>query len=249
MMTVRKAEQFLKLGIRPPPKASLSVDIIPNVELEEMKDPEACEDGIKIEIKDVEDGFQEVDEDSEGHELEEPAEELFTVTTFEQEPPLKRQRSASSNVVIPDSIVFTRYELQQENDPLQEDPNIVVLSVAPFVQSRPESGNYQFNSTWIKSNKHTAANTIFKCKHCVKAFASADFLLRHTLSSHLCLICLETVENYKELNKHSKQHSEIVCHFCQKNCGSSSNFRQHLKKQHMLHIPNHIGIVAETLVQ
>lgn len=245
MSLVRKSEQDLRSGIRKIPKESLSVNVPSKTVIQEIEGPDITED----QIEKIEEEIQEVDDTEDNEEFECVLEELEDESLTQEsaivvEPPLKKQRSTAFNVCVPDSIVFTEYELEQENDALQ-DQTVMVLSIKPCIQVRPKNGSYEFNTAWISSNENASLNLIFKCKHCVKAFSNADFLLKHTLSSHICLICLKIAENYKELNKHSKEHSLIVCHFCQKSCGSSSHFRQHLKKQHMLQLPNHVGIVAD----
>lgn len=141
----------------------------------------------------------------------------------------------------PDSIVYTHYELVTS---YENDQNVVSLNVSARCIERPKDGNYEFDSSWLDHQADAA--TIYKCQHCIKAFSNADFLLKHTLSSHLCLVCFESVDNYKELNKHSKNHTSVTCHFCDKTCGSTSIFRQHLKKNHKLQIPNHIGILSNS---
>ena len=262
MISVRKAEQVLRFATMPDPPKTPSTDTTASSESKKefkvIKYPEPKDQNPEEEIlhevqEEVEYNDQEELEEQEPPIKAEQEDELYAT-----EPQAKKQRTAvlfhdkkykiypDTTVRMPDSIVFTHYELQQESDPLDEEQTVIILSVTPKHQTPTERGNYHFDTSWIYSDEYANKNTIFKCKYCVKAFSNAEFLLKHTLSSHLCLICLETVENYKELNKHSKQHSNIVCHFCEKSCLSPSNFRQHLKKQHILRLPNHIGIISES---
>lgn len=244
MRNVRNAELNQKLGIPANENKDLSKSKVSTPEIKELELVE------ELAIEEPEEAIREEDVASPEvvYEIESEVYDLKTVEHIAQEfekdeilqeitiqPQIKRSRASPG---LPESIVYTRYELVASDE---NDPSVVILNVTAQLLNRPSEGNYEFDCAWIAQLIDSA--TVYKCQHCVKAFSNADFLLKHTLSSHLCLICLEIVENYKELNKHSKTHSTINCHFCNKDCGSTSIFRQHLKKNHMLQIPNYVGIL------
>lgn len=159
----------------------------------------------------------------------------------EEEPPEKKPKPSLSMIGLPSSIVYTYYQLDHYKE---KNQGIANLRITRQFQERPTNGNFIFDMTWMKKSH---PDSIYKCEHCVKAFANAEFLLKHMISSHLCLICMEILENYKELSKHSKdQHSSIICPICNKSTISSLKYRQHLKKQHQLQIPAHIGILINS---
>lgn len=181
---------------------------------------------------------EEIDEAVEEHvEPMETIEEIELIEEVNEEPVIKKSKSASLHC-IPASITYTHFELHHYKENGQK---VIVLNITADYLERPADGKaYQFDSSWIS---HADSSSIYKCKLCVKAFANAEFLLKHMISSHLCLLCLTTVDNYKELTSHSKSHSSFLCAFCSKSCTSPSQYRQHLKKQHMFQLPNHIGIL------
>lgn len=251
MIGVRKAEQNWKFGSHK--NANKIQKSFLNAELKSPKTEvlESDEQTIQETVDETEEILMEEDaampdevyeNEDENYELkvEKTAPEMEKEENFQiiVRPQTKRSRTSTG---LPDSIVYTHYELAIRDE---SDQNVVVLNVTASVLMRPKEGNYEFDTSWI--DQEADEITIYKCQYCIKAFSTVDFLLKHTLSSHLCLICLETVENYKELNKHSKIHTSMKCHFCNKSCGSSSNFRQHLKKNHMLKIPNHVGILPDS---
>lgn len=228
MLKVRNAEYKLKFKKAPTAKkAEVVIEQEPKCAIEEeafyLRES-------SVDISDVEDTCEAAIDDS--AEIEKPPPQAL------RSPPRKKLKPAQNS--IPESIVFTHYELSQYKE---KEQNEIFINVAPLTVERPLDGsNYEFDTTWIS---HADSSSIYKCKHCVKAFSNAEFLLKHTTSVHLCIHCLETFENYKDLVTHAKLHCDIDCHFCGKTCGSSANFRQHLKKQHQLNIPNHIGILQQ----
>lgn len=250
MIAVRKSENH-RVILRSAQKDSDLINLPVEINREELTETELFEDKSKDEeiVCSQEVCSADGNEEHELIEFVEPNEEWCMEENLVEEPVRKKLRPATSNVCIPESIVFTHYKLEQDNDEQEEQP-VIVLTVTPALQHIPKDGVYKFDTAWMK-HENARANSIFKCKYCVKAFSNADFLLKHTISCHLCLICLKTMENYKELFTHSQQHRRITCHFCDEhftNIFSSSKFRQHLKKQHSLKIPNHIGIIPETFL-
>lgn len=236
MIQVRAAERDQKTYEKKPQKRAIRTiaqtnETYSSKTVEVVKQPKAVDDGCEAEeifeppveesVEPVETVIEELD----------PVEEPVTL------PVTKKTRLTTINH-IPESITYTHYELDHYKENGQ---NVIFLNVTADFLERPADGeSYKFDSSWIS---HSDSSSIYKCKLCVKAFANAEFLLKHTISSHLCLLCLTTVDNYKELTNHSKQHSPVSCNFCSKHCGSPSQYRQHLKKQHMFQLPNHIGIL------
>lgn len=159
----------------------------------------------------------------------------------ETEPIQKKQKIANSQATgIPEMISFTHYELEQF---IEKDQNIITLNVSSMSIDRPAQGNYEFDVDWLR---HADQKYIYKCKYCIKAFANAEFLLKHMTASHICLVCLEILDNYKELNQHGKEkHKNIICPHCSRSWSSPASYRQHLKKQHYLQLPSHIGILTD----
>lgn len=239
MTQVRTVEKNQKLGCHQ--KESLKV-----VKELTTKIQEALDDGHKItgdsqqvtelqESLTVEEEYEPeplIEESCDDYEGQEHIEEPQEVEL----PYPKRFKTISTSFGAPKSITFTHYELEQYKE---NDQNIITLNVIPLMLV--SDTGYQFDVSWIS---HSDPSSIYKCKYCIKAFSNAEFLLKHTISSHLCLICCAACENYKELSNHSKKHKTVTCHFCNKLCSSPSNFRQHLKKIHCLsNVPAHIGIL------
>jgi lipopolysaccharide assembly outer membrane protein LptD (OstA) len=147
-------------------------------------------------------------------------------------PPLKKIKLSAG---LPSSVRFTNYELERlDNDK-------IVINVTAATAFQPESGNYVFDTSFLQ---HRDSTCIYQCKYCVKAFSNSEFLLKHITAVHLCTICLSCSENYKSLNLHMQSHSSVICPFCGKVATSPTLYRQHLKKQHLLHTPSHIGILS-----
>jgi uncharacterized C2H2 Zn-finger protein len=146
-------------------------------------------------------------------------------------PPKKIKLSAG----LPSSVRFTNYELERlDNDK-------IVINVTAATAFQPESGNYVFDTSFME---HRDSTCIYQCKYCVKAFSNSEFLLKHITAVHLCTICLSCSENYKALNSHMQSHIAVICPFCGKVATSPTSYRQHLKKQHLLYTPSHIGILS-----
>lgn len=238
MTLVRNSEQNLRNGHRvlqkssqassPPLIDSITATMIieqPYVEVATEEQFDVVEDSSEIE-EDIP-----IPDDESLHQTDE---------IFEEEPIQKKPKPAMLG--IPNSIFYTFYQLNQYCN--EKNQSFISLNVTKRFQERPSQGNYVFDSSWI-NNSHTDA--VYKCQHCIKAFANSEFLLKHLTSSHLCLICMEIVANYKDLNKHTKEkHTSIDCSICDKSCTSPSNYRHHLKKQHQLQLPAHIGILKNS---
>ncbi|CRK86235.1 CLUMA_CG000041, isoform A [Clunio marinus] len=125
------------------------------------------------------------------------------------EPQLKKTKLHQITNGLPSSITYTHYEFQQY---IEQDQTVITLNVTPVTAERPEKGNYKFDPLLTNS---CDTSSIYKCKHCIKAFSKAEFLLKHTTTSHLCLLCMEIASNYKELSDHMRKfHSSINCAFC-----------------------------------
>lgn len=256
MKRVRKAEQHLRLGtLRESLGASETKQTSPvkdfPIKPKQSESIASKDEDIVAEDENDEEALEELYEKEDSEEVEPKFEEIED--TVEEEAVVydyvelvpgpvnkKQKRNPTPKVQTPASITYTHYELVAYKE---HDQNVIVINTYPTLMHLPKTGTYEFDTSWI--NHKPDEPTIFKCKLCVKAFSTVDFLLKHNLSCHHCLTCLQMFEGYKELTQHSREHSSVVCHFCGKNCGSSSNFRQHLKKQHLLKFPSWIGILGE----
>ena len=137
-------------------------------------------------------------------------------------------------VGLPESIQFTFYELYQEK-------KTVFLSIEKATM-QPKSGKYVFDLSFLN---HRDESLIYQCKYCIKAFSNSEFLVKHVCSVHVCTICLDISENYKNLATHMRSHKMIVCPFnCSKISDSPAQYRLHLKKQHLIPLPPQIGIFS-----
>lgn len=86
--------------------------------------------------------------------------------------------------------------------------------------------------------------SIFKCKHCPKAFATAYHLMIHTRKSHVCQHCLEAFEKPTDLYAHIKEkHDKFDCLLCGRVFRSNSNLRQHMRKMHSVFLPAHVSLL------
>lgn len=239
MSQIRTAEKNLKLGLHH--KSSYEKII----REEPLKQEEDAIDEEMIEIDEI----SKIEEDTENEieELVEAVEEAYEVD-YElpakqeiNEPSTKIPKHNFSSVDFPETITVTHYELEQHEE---NDQNVISLNIFPQTLTAEHDKGFKFDVSWIN---HFIPTAIYKCKHCIKAFSNAKFLLKHTISSHLCLICLNIAENYKDLSAHVQKHKTVICHFCNRCCTSPANFRQHLKKVHNLNPPLHIGIICENL--
>lgn len=222
MMAVRLVEQNQKLGL---PRTT-----IPQViEEDPVLDCQSIEDVVEYEV---------------APEEEEAIIENYEAETIEIEEPVPKKQKSNSKpqiVCLPTLIVCTNFELETTNE---NNQSICSFKTSTVCLVRPEkSDHFEFDVSYLE---HADQSSIYKCRNCVKAFSNADFLLKHILSSHLCIWCLESLGNSKQLQEHSREaHSKMVCPFCDKFCGSTVNFRKHLKKQHLLtNLPQHLGILS-----
>jgi hypothetical protein len=172
-------------------------------------------------------------------EIDEDQPELQDKSTAPEEHlqiPAKYAKRHKLSTGLPSSIKFTSFELQFDNN------NVVELNVVARTMFRKED-NFVFDISFLN---HRNDKFLYKCKFCVKAFANSEFLVKHVCSVHLCIVCLGVSETYKELHKHLQEHLQVNCPFCNKICDSPASFRQHLKKQHLLKLPNsYIGILPQ----
>lgn len=228
-------------------KANEILEDIVTEEVEQEVEEEVLDEVYeKQESEEVENQFETIEEKAEDMKSEaayEFVELLPEMSESISEPPLepptkKQKKNPTQKVQTPLAIIYTHYELEAYKE---NDQNVIVINTYPVQMHLPKSGTYEFDTSWI--NHKPEEPTIFKCKLCVKAFSNVEFLLKHNLSCHHCLTCSQMFEGYKELTQHSREHLSVICHFCGKVCGSSSNFRQHLKRQHLLLFPSHIGIL------
>ena len=227
MTTVRQSEQNQK-----------------HQELEKLIKSETTKDSTK-DLRTVPNVSEDVVQSKVTVEEEEDQEITFEAEVFESpqeefvnEPQVKKSKLKDSPMTLPETICYTHFELEMSEE---KGRKFYSLCVSPAQAERPTTGDYWFHDSFVT---HEDSSAIYKCKLCVKAFSNAALLLKHTTSSHLCLWCLKNLENFKDLQQHSKLHCDIICHFCYKDCGSTANFRKHVKKHHLLkNLPQHIGIL------
>lgn len=222
MMAVRLVEQNQKLGL---PKTTIPFSSKP--EEDPVLECQSIEDIVEYEMAHTED---------------EPPIETCEIESIETGEPLPTKKLKSNPpVCLPDSIICTNFELETS---LENEQSIYSFKTSALCLVRSEkTDHFDFDVSYLD---HADQSSIYKCRSCVKAFSTADFLLKHILASHICIWCLACLENCKQLQEHSRQvHSKIVCPFCEKFCGSTVNFRKHLKKQHLLtNLPQHLGILC-----
>jgi len=218
----------------------LEVECIPTSEESEV---------IEMIYSDVEDdaddneGFVKETEISEEHHVfyEESDEDDDYVPEAIVEPPPKKvaKVTPSPQCGAPQSLIALQYSLEK----IEGEQRIIMLISNNVIMTPDSEGNYNLEQDEAIIN-HSDSAYIYKCRHCPKAFGSANYLLQHNKTSHLCLICLENFTNYIELNKHVRQdHSQTPCPFCVKSL-TLPNYRQHLKKQHSLQLPAYIGVLG-----
>lgn len=235
MTKVRSSEKNQKLGLQKGNEAKSLKRSRPQDEVEDVEPLIEVEDA-ELEVEDIAVIGVKNEEEEENPLVESLDFEEFMEDEHEQEK-LTPKSSKSSFVGIPEAITFTHYELEQYKE---NDRNVISLNVYPLMLASSEG--YDFDISFIS---HSDSSFIYKCKHCIKAFSNAEFLLKHTISSHLCLICMYVSSNYKDLNTHLKKHKTVTCHFCNKTCSSPSSFRQHLRKVHDFNLPAHVGIISD----
>lgn len=135
------------------------------------------------------------------------------------------------------SFVYTHYELEKESG-----QNVISLAISQKQLDLSEK-DVEYISFDLSYMNHADDNFMYKCNFCVKAFSTSELLVKHTIISHLCVLCHKVFANYKELNMHVKNDPEknLLCKFCDNNFDHSS-YRHHLKVKHKLTLPIHIGI-------
>lgn len=86
--------------------------------------------------------------------------------------------------------------------------------------------------------------SIYKCTYCPKAFAAPYHLMLHMRKSHVCQYCLSTFSKINDLYDHVKEtHKTFSCLLCSKEFKSNGNLRQHIRKNHSIHLPAHISLL------
>lgn len=219
MTTVRLVEQNQKLGLTKtvPPVVAIIEDPVRDCQLIE-------DDDIEYEVA--------------------PDEDEVHIESCEVEPiadePVPKKLKTNQPVCLPHAINCTNFELETS---LENNQSICTFKISTAYLVRPEKGDFEFDVSYLD---HADQSAIYKCRSCIKAFSTADFLLKHILASHLCIWCLASLENCRQLQEHSREaHSKMICSFCDKHCGSTVNFRKHLKKQHLLtNLPQHIAVLS-----
>lgn len=96
----------------------------------------------------------------------------------------------------------------------------------------------------MKINGDIDTQSIYKCSHCPKAFASPQHLMIHMRKSHMCQYCLATFSKINDLYSHVKEaHQTFDCLLCSKEFQSNGNLRQHMRKNHSIFLPAHISLL------
>lgn len=182
--------------------------------------------------------------------------------------PKKKSKSMSStvklnakncqNVALPQFTITGSLLSENDDDEIGIDLNtgdIIDISQRQKVKTMDISAvkliGADSNSTNLNNlNKFCAAptadgtSTIFKCKHCPKAFATPYHLMIHTRKSHVCQHCLAAFEKPTDLYKHIKdKHNTFECLICSRIFKSNSNLRQHMRKTHEVFLPAHVSLL------
>lgn len=151
----------------------------------------------------------------------------------------KRKKSAlkkSSDPLKSSAISYTHYELEQESG-----QNVITVAIKQKMLElcEKELSIFEFDVSYLN---HADETIIYKCTYCIKGFSTSELLIKHTVISHLCVLCHRIFNNYKEMNLHLKEADiELECKFCNENF-THSTYRQHLKTKHKLNPPVYIGI-------
>lgn len=133
---------------------------------------------------------------------------------------------------------YTHYELEQESG-----QNVITVAIKQRQLELSEKDVEQFSFDLSYLN-HADETYVYKCNYCIKGFSTSELLVKHTVISHLCVLCHKIFANYKDLNHHLKstaQKKDLFCKFCE-NSFDHASYRQHLKTRHKLITPIHIGI-------
>lgn len=169
--------------------------------------------------------------------------------TKEQKRPISSLENTETNsrrrpcANLNEDITITDYKLLCKE---KNGQNVINIEVNSKSIKPNQTGYYDFEWFFSAINHHDESS-VYSCTHCVKAFSSCELLFKHLTLCHLCLFCLKILDNYKSMSQHVReQHEKIICPFCKK-CFSSSNYRQHIKKQHILNLPYYIGIFPSIL--
>lgn len=87
--------------------------------------------------------------------------------------------------------------------------------------------------------------SIYKCKHCPKAFSTAEHLILHSRKVHMCQHCLECFAKTSDLSKHIKEvHHTFGCLICDRSFRSNGNLRQHMRNNHSVYLPAQVTLMA-----
>lgn len=202
MKKVRSAEQGLKL--RTHKRESYCKTTSSSVASIEDQVPALLEESISDETLQENMCYEEVEIEDEMYEPED-TQEVEDVKPAIEPSPKKSKLRLHSQGGSPDSITYTHFELEHSNE---NDQNIITLNIRLQTIDRPKDGTFQFELSWIK---HFDAAAIYQCRYCVKAFANAEYLLKHTVSSHICLICSRILDNYsKKVNIALREEFPII---------------------------------------
>lgn len=191
-------------------------------------------------------------------------------TKMTQSPPkvVKLTNSTSLNIALPKFVITSEPNSEDEDggeppDPFQDEEQgakpvnkIKTLNISKVVLSREimENESVDLQDICASSAGITEMRTvpddsdlqsIYKCKYCPKAYASAHHLMMHTRKVHMCQYCLSVFEKVTDLYKHSKEtHKTFECLMCGCVFRSNGNLRQHMRSYHSIFLPAYVSLLS-----
>lgn len=238
MTKIRSSEEKLRLLQNQPEMIEneiqyVSIHQADQQEIETVQENEIDTCSIEISYK-----TEDVDDQQEIIESQESSPATQLVTKSSNEP--KRKKIKTSNNSTTTFLMYTHYDLEKD-----EDENRITLAISKR-EMEFSSEPINFDSSSLGYMTHAEDSCIYKCSYCVKAFSNSEHLVKHTVISHLCVLCHEIFPNFKELNLHTKNNTkkDLYCRLCN-DYFEHSAFKQHLKVKHKISSSPQIGISFE----
>lgn len=181
----------------------------------------------------------------------------------------KSSKNTSLNIALPKFVITSESNSDDEDngeplDSYQDDERvskpvnkIKTLNISAVVLSKEIMENESVDLQDICSSSagitelktvtdgDDSAQSIYKCKYCPKAYASAHHLMMHTRKVHMCQYCLAVFEKVSDLYKHSKEtHKTFNCLMCDCVFRSNGNLRQHMRSYHSIFLPAYVSLLS-----
>lgn len=240
MKKIRSSEEKLRLLKNQPEMNENEVQFVSihNPEQQEIEtvqesDVETCSIEISYKTEDLEENQdqQEVVRIEDSPKTVKGSKKQIIITS----PKRKKRRMINNDTTV--ILLYTHYDLEKD-----EDENRITL----VISKREEeyfSEPINFESSTHDYMNHCEDSCIYKCSHCVKAFSNSEHLIKHTVISHLCVLCHEVFPNFKELNLHTKNNTkkDLYCKMCDEYFDHST-FKHHLKVKHKITSSPQVGV-------